>query len=220
MKKTILLIILLLIIPLAAAKQGHLKLLAVKEANGVYEGSPADLYLEIQPGSGRVFIEIFPLTKIDTQMSTRFAKQVACDYLDINCDNFDFIYKITAESAIIGGPSAGAAVSALTIAMLKDIALDENVTITGTINSGGLVGPIGGLKAKIDAAKKQNIKKVLIPIGERFSDEDFLNITNSTNKTDIFEYGKELGIEIKEVSNLNSVIYEFTGKRIEREYSE
>lgn len=217
MKKTILLIILLLVIPLAAAKQGHLKLLAVKEVNGGYEGSPADLYLEIRPGSGRVFIEIFPLTKIDTQMSTRFAKQVACDYLDINCDNLDFIYKITAESVIIGGPSAGAAVSTLTIAMLKGIELDENITITGTINSGGLIGPIGGLKAKIDAAKKQNIKKVLIPMGERFSDEDFPNITNATNKTDIFEYGKKLGIEIKEVSNLNSVIYEFTGERIEKE---
>ena len=59
MKKTILLIILLLLIPLVSAKQGHLKLLAVKEVNGEYKGSPADLYLELQPGSGRVFIEVF-----------------------------------------------------------------------------------------------------------------------------------------------------------------
>ncbi len=217
MKKIMLFSILLLIIPIATAEQGHLKLLAVKEANGEYEGSSADLYLELQPGSGRVFIEIFPLTKIDTQMSTRFAKEVACDYLDVSCDNYDFIYTITANSAIIGGPSAGAAISTLTIAMLKNIDLNDSITITGTINSGGLVGPIGGLKAKIDAAKDQNIKKVLIPIGERFSDENFLNETNSTNKTDIFEYGKELGVEIKEVSDLNDVIYEFTGERIKEE---
>ena len=217
MRRVILLMILLLLIPLASAKQGHLKLLAVKEADDGYEGSSADLYLELQQGSGRVFIEIFPLTKIDTQMSTRFAKEVACDYLDIDCNNYDFIYKITADSAIIGGPSAGAAISALTIAMLKDIELNENITITGTINSGGLIGPIGGLKAKIDAAKKQNLTKVLIPIGERFSEEDFANATNITNKTDIFEYGRKLDIEIKEVSDLNDIIYEFAGERIEKE---
>lgn len=217
MKKTILLIILLLLIPLASAKQGHLKLLAVKEVNGKYEGSPADLYLELQPGSGRVFIEVFPLTKIDTQMSTRFAKEVACDYLEVSCDNYDFIYKITSDTAIIGGPSGGAAISALTVAMLKDIDLNENTSITGTINSGGLVGPVGGLKEKIESAKIQNLKKVLIPIGERFSDEDVVSETNTTNKTDIFEYGKKTGIEIKEVSDLNDVIYEFTGERIEKE---
>jgi len=223
MKKTIPLIILLLLIPLASAKQGHLKLLAVKEVNGEYEGSPADLYLELQPGSGRVFIEIFPLTKVDTQMSTRFAKEVACDYLDISCDNYDFIYKITADTAIIGGPSAGAATSALTIAMLKNIDLDESISVTGTINSGGLVGPVGGIKEKIDSAKVQNLTKVLIPIGERFSEEYFsnqTNITNITNKTDIFEYGKKIGIEIKEVSDLNDIIYEFTGERIEKEDSD
>ena len=214
MKKIILLIILLaLIIPIAAAKQGHLKLLAVKETDSGYNGSSADLYLELQPGSGRVFIEVFPLTKIDTQMSTRFAKEVACDYLEVNCDNYDFIYKITAESAIIGGPSAGAAISALTVAMLKDIELNENITITGTINSGGFIGPVGGLKAKIDAAKEQKLKKVLIPIGERFSEEDFSNETNQTNKTDIFGYGRGIGVEIKEVSDINDVIYEFTGAK-------
>ena len=63
---------------LSQNQQYHLKLLAVQEnSNGTLTGSDADLYLEIQEGSGRVFLETFPLTKLDTQISTRFAKDAA-----------------------------------------------------------------------------------------------------------------------------------------------
>jgi len=118
MNKILILIIVVLLIPLVSAKQGHMKLLAVKETSDGYEGAPADLYLEIKPGTGRVFLETFPLFKIDTQISTRFAKEIACDYLSVDCDNYDFIYTITADSIIIGGPSAGASIATLTIAIL------------------------------------------------------------------------------------------------------
>src|SRR3989338_4195875 len=80
MKRLIFLIfIAILLMPVAFAKQGHMKLLAVRETETGYEGGIADLYLEIKPGSGRVFLETFPLTRTDTQMSTRFAKAIACD---------------------------------------------------------------------------------------------------------------------------------------------
>src|SRR3989344_7728236 len=149
----------LLLMPNALAKQGHMKLLAVKETESGYEGGIADLYLEMKPGSGRVFLETFPLTRTDTQMSTRFAKAIACDAIDMECDDTDFFYTITADSAIIAGPSAGAAISILTVAMLKNLDLNERYAITGTINSGGLIGPVGGLKAKVEAAKKAGLKK-------------------------------------------------------------
>ena len=51
----------------------HMKLLAVQDNDGTYTGSDADLFLELKEGSGRVFLETFPLTKMDTQISTRFA---------------------------------------------------------------------------------------------------------------------------------------------------
>ena len=161
MKRILFLFILinLLLIPNALAKQGHMKLLAVKETENGYEGGIADLYLEIKPGTGRVFLETFPLTRTDTQMSTRFAKAIACDLIDKDCDDVDFFYTITADSAIIAGPSAGSSIAVLTVAMLENLDLNENYAITGTINSGGLIGPVGGLKSKIEAAKKKWIKK-------------------------------------------------------------
>jgi len=125
----------------------HLSLLAVQEGpNGTYVGSTADLYLEIKDGSGRVFLDTSPLTKIDTQISTRYAKEIACSYFDLDCDKYDFIYTIRAQSSIIGGPSAGAAIAALTTVAVMDIDYDETVAISGTINSGGIVGQVGGLK--------------------------------------------------------------------------
>ncbi|MBU0628579.1 MAG: hypothetical protein KKC75_05285 [Nanoarchaeota archaeon] len=230
MKKLILLLlIILLIVPSIYAKQGHLKLLAVKENDGGYEGAVADLYLEVKSGSGNVFLDTFPLTKIDTQISTRFAKDMACSYLDKDCSNYDFIYTIKANSPIIAGPSAGAAITLLTISLLDDFSLDESIGITGTINSGWIVGPVGGVKEKIDAAKQAGLKKVLIPEGERFFNEEgsvietfdvmfpndskVENVSIITKTIDLVEYGKEKGLEVVEVSDIDQALYGFTGKK-------
>ena len=225
MKKAILIFLLLfLIIPaIYAAKQGHIPLLAIKETEQGLEGSIADLYLEIQEGKGRVFLDTFPLTKVDTQISARLAKDVACSFLDIDCSNYDFIYMIKADSTIIGGPSAGAAAAILTISLLDDLYLSEQIAITGTINPGGIIGPVGGVKEKIEAAAKKGMKKALIPQGKRFVKEEpeVVKIGNIEigrskigNETiDLVEYGEKLGIKVVEIASLNDVIYEFTGKK-------
>src|SRR4030042_1424297 len=101
------LLIMVLIAPTIYAKQGHLKLLAVKD--------------------------------------------IACSYLDKDCLKYDFIYTIKAGSPIIAGPSAGGAITLLTISLLEGFELDEGISITGTINSGGIIGSVGGIKEKIDA---------------------------------------------------------------------
>mgnify|MGYP001567911625 CR=1 FL=1 len=213
MKKLVFMLIAinLLVLPIVFAKQGHMKLLAVKETESGYEGGIADLFLEIEPGSGRVFLETFPLTRTDTQMSTRFAKAIACDAIEKDCDDIDFFYTITADSAIIAGPSAGSSIAILTVALLENLDLNENYAITGTINSGGLIGPVGGLKAKVEAAKKAGLKKVLIPAGELV-----VRIENTT--TDLKNLSKELGIEVIEVSTLSEAVKEFTGKEIKQSF--
>jgi uncharacterized protein len=185
-------------------------LLAVRQSSGNDTGSTADLLLEIKPGKGRVYLDTFPLTKVDTQISTRFAKEIACDYINANCDNFDFFYTITAGTSIIGGPSAGAAMASLTVALLKDMKYDDSIAVTGTINSGGLVGPVGGLREKIMAASQnRNIKKVLIPLGERLVKEG-----NTT--VDMEEFGRGIGVLVAEVSTLNDAVFEFTGKQVKQ----
>ncbi len=203
-------VLLILMVPFVAAERGHLVLLAVMDNDGNYTGSAADLYLEIKPGYGRVFIESFPLTQLDTQSSTRFAKDVACKYAEVDCTKYDFFYTIRANSPIVGGPSAGAAVATLTVALLKKSSFDENVAISGTINSGGVIGPVGGLKEKIDAAHSRNVKKVVIPKGEIIAKRggELVNLSG---------YGKTLGVEVVEVTDINEAVFEFTGKKYETE---
>jgi len=190
----------LLLLFCASAKTGQMKLLAVSNVEDNPQGSIADLQLETRPGTGRVFIDSFPLSKIDTQISTRFAKEVACNYIEADCSDYDFFYTIRANSALIGGPSAGAAITILTISMLDDLPLDESVSITGTINTGGIIGPVGSILPKAESAAKDGIKKVLVP---KYTD---------LNETNITDFEKEYDIEIVEVSHLDEALKEFTGK--------
>lgn len=196
-------ITLLLLVPTITATTGHMKLLAVIDPV-TNQGAIADLYLTIKDGEGRVFLDTSPLTKIDTQMSTRIAKEIACYFLEFDCEQKDFFYTIRSTSPIIGGPSAGAAISVLTIALLDDLTINEDISITGTINSGGIIGPVGGLKAKIDIASQNGMKKVLIPKTSLLAEEN--------GSLDLIEYANNLSIELKEIGNLHETLYEFTGK--------
>jgi uncharacterized protein len=185
---------------------GSVALLAVQEGPGGYQGSIADVTLEMRQGTGRVFLDTFPLSKIDTQISTRFAKEIACKYIEDDCPRSDFIYTIRSDSSIIGGPSAGSAIAVLTVALLKGYTLDPTVAVTGTINSGGIIGPVSGLKYKIDVAEQNGFTKVLIPRGSVI--EDLENQVQYTPE----DYNDLTGIEIIEISDINEAIYEFTGR--------
>jgi uncharacterized protein len=218
----------------SASKTGHMILLATTEGADA-KGSTADLYIEILPGSGRVYIDTFPLTKLDTQISTRFAKQVACDYLESDCSKYDFFYTIRSDSVIIGGPSAGAALTILTISVLDGWNIDAQTAITGTINSGGFIGSVGGIKEKLSAAHNAGIKRVLIPKGDAIKKVYAVTETNETGndgvyninrtdttgqdvnitdkKEDMYKIAKELNLTLIEVASLDQAIYEFAGKK-------
>ncbi|MFO8015999.1 MAG: S16 family serine protease [Candidatus Woesearchaeota archaeon] len=211
MKKWLMLALFAVLLSCAAlpvqAKSGSVKLLAVSETpDGGIRGSMATLDLRIERGTGRVFIDTQPASKLDTQITTRFARDMACRYLTADCSRFDFFYTIKADSTIIGGPSAGAATAVLTISLLKDKELDEGTVITGTINSGYLIGSVGGIKEKISAAAENNMGEVLIPVTEAGKDEENMSI-------DYTEYGKDVGVEVVRVGTLDEALYEFTGER-------
>lgn len=206
------------IAPAAAAndeqKEYGLKLLAVSETG---EGVTANLYLRIAPGTGNVFIEAEPVTKLDTRISLKLAKQIACESLPAvsqRCDNSDFFFRIEANASLVGGPSAGAAAAALTIAAVDDASISQSVAVTGTINSGGLIGQVGGLKEKIDAAGQSRLPMVLIPGGERH----YKNGSKTTAAVlDLADYGKSLGVDVREVSDVREALLQLTGKNYSEE---
>ncbi len=207
-----------LTIPVATAaeqKEYGLKLLAVSDS--AEAGVTANLQLRTAPGTGNVFIEAEPVTKLDTRISFKLAKEIACQSMPAvseKCGSHDFFFRIEANASLLGGPSAGAAAAALTIAALDDASINQSVAVTGTINSGGLIGEVGGLKEKIYAAAKGGLSEVLIPSGERY-------YRTGSNKTaasiDLVEYGKSLGVEVKETSSIQDVLLQLTGKNYSAE---
>jgi len=230
---TLTVLVIILLLSTTAPKKGHIKLLAVNDLPGEEDqGSIADLYLEIKPGAGRVFIDTLPASKLDTQMSTRLAKNIACELTEKDCTRYDFFYMIRSNSVIVGGPSASAATAILTASVLEGRKLNEKMAITGTLTSGNVIGPVGGLRGKVDIAAQTGMKTVLVPFGE-----GSLNITanpkpNLVNQTQapqtpvsatpasptppltlpLIEYGKLKGIEVKEVTTIEEALYAFTGR--------
>ncbi len=61
------------------------------------------------------------------------------------------------------GPSAGIAMATAVASILSDKKVRADIAMTGELSLSGNVLPIGGLKEKLIAAHKANMKKVLIP---------------------------------------------------------
>jgi uncharacterized protein len=181
-------------------RSGNITLLALTENEGVKSGTVANLYLELRPGSERVFLETYPMTKVTTQASLRFAQQVACKQVEVDCSKYDFLFAIRALPGIVGGPSAGGAAALLTSALLLNKTVPDDLAMTGTINSGGIIGPVGGLKYKVMAAANNSIKRVFLPAGTKDVKED----DNTT--IDLIQYGGELNLSVREVTTLGETL--------------
>lgn len=211
----------LIVFPLVIAKEGEMKLLAMSQKEGEIRGHVADLHLKITPGSGRVYMDTYPLTELDTQISIRFAREIACDYLsETDCSRYDFYYTIRSNSIMIGGPSAGAALTMLTLSTLEGWETDEEYTITGTINPGGFIGTVGGIGVKLEAASKAGIKTVLVPTGSLQAEKRLVNMTpglDNESLKDPEKIAEEKNIDIIEVSTLDDVLYELKGIKPEYE---
>ena len=89
----------------------------------------------------------------------------------------------------IDGPSAGTAMVTAIYSAITKIKVRNDVAMTGEISIHGVVKPIGGLVAKIEAARNAGVKKVLIP---------------KDNWQDLFEQIED--IKICRVSRIEEVI--------------
>lgn len=61
------------------------------------------------------------------------------------------------------GPSAGVAIATAVYSAIKNIPIDNKIAMTGEVSIRGSVKPVGGVIAKVDAAKQAGANRVLIP---------------------------------------------------------
>jgi uncharacterized protein len=174
-------------------------------------------------GTGHVYVDTNPYTQVDLQGSARIAAMVASDVLGVDEKSYDFYYAIDIGSPIIGGPSAGGALTVATIAAMNNWKIKPGVVMTGMIDPDETIGPVGGIPFKLEAAATKNTSLFLVPQGQLV-----VNITNTTtvgrgsittnsmteDVVDLVALGKKLNIDVKEVSTIQDAVLEFTGHNI------
>ena len=81
-------------------------------------------------------------------------------------ERFDFPFAIDIKTGNVGGPSAGLmmALNVYNNLIPEDITNSMVVAGTGTIEIDGSVGPVGGIKQKIIAAKRAGAELILVPV--------------------------------------------------------
>jgi Lon-like ATP-dependent protease len=83
-------------------------------------------------------------------------------FLDVDCGEYD-IHMNFPGGIPIDGPSAGVAIAIALYSAIKNVPVDGDIAMTGELSIRGKVKPVGGVTAKIEAAKLAGVKKVLIP---------------------------------------------------------
>jgi uncharacterized protein len=172
------------------------------------------------PGSGRTLVDIDNLLFwADTQNSIRMAKLVAKNITGLETDDYDIIYNIKANASLIGGPSAGAALTLVTISALENKPLKQDVMLTGGINHDGTISPVSGILEKAEAAKDLNATIFLVPLlqsrevvyerrehCEKFGFTEICNIEQVPKKINIED---KVDIKVREIENIKEALEYF-----------
>lgn len=179
------------------------------------------LKVGIKPGSGKVLVDINNiLFWLDTQQSIQTAKKVAEAITKVDLSKFDLIYSLeNINATVVEGPSAGAALTIATIAVIEEKELDLKTMITGTINPDGSIGPVGGIIPKAQAAKEIGATTFLVPEGqgtqvnyvpeEKCERIGYFTFCTTTYKKKIENVGKSVGINVVEVKDIREAMKYF-----------
>lgn len=121
-------------------------------------------------------------------------------------------YKVEySVEGMIDGPSAGGLLTAAVLSGLTGKELKSDVTMTGTVNPDGTIGPVGGIPHKLEGAKAAGRTRMLIPAGQRYADD----VSGSEpRQVDVVAKGKELGLEVVEVATIADAYRELTGAEL------
>ncbi|WP_221057085.1 S16 family serine protease [Methanoculleus chikugoensis] len=182
------------------------------------EGAMVNVSVEVVPGRGRVLVQTTPLMGIAFQDAANLAVVVAANRSRADLTKSDIIFSIQGPEDIseIDGPSAGALMAALLLSVLEDVPLNESVTVTGTIDEDGRIGPVGGILEKAEAARRGG-KTLLILSDENNQVFDYHEGTRSFGGlrisrqwppiVDSKEYIEEnLGIRVKYVNTVDDLL--------------
>ena len=138
------------------------------------------LFIEssISKGSGNLSVtgNLGKVMKESAKISIEFvkanSKKIGLDKFDFN--SFNYHIHVPEGATPKDGPSAGITMMTSLISLLKNKSVKQNLSMTGEITLRGKVLPVGGIKEKILAAKRANIKEIILSVDNK-KDVDEIN---------------------------------------------
>jgi ATP-dependent Lon protease len=133
----------------------------------VYGGEILQIEAMLMPGTGKLLLtgQLGDVMKESAQAARSYACAHAKDFgIDEKMFTaYDLHIHLPAGAVPKDGPSAGLAMLTAMLSTLTGRAISSDYAMTGELNLRGEVMPIGGVKEKILAAKRNNIPYVIMP---------------------------------------------------------
>ncbi len=162
----------------------------------VNRGTLTTISLNVTAGNGKIAITGPSSVGTSTIQSAQTAVAYATSFLGINESKYNFIFTINDSNVSVSGPSAGLALTVLTISALSHKPLLHDFTLTGTIEPNGSVGLIGGVYDKASIAAEKGMKFIMVPYAVNGSFEDLLYYISQS----------DLGIPVVEAANASQAL--------------
>lgn len=153
-------------------------------------------------GNGKLITtgKLGDVMKESAQAAFSYVRSIA-DKFNIKAKEFnkyDFHLHVPEGATPKDGPSAGVAITASLLSSMTGMKINRDVAMTGEISLTGQVMPIGGLKEKLLAALRGNIKTVVIPKANEKNLADVPdNVKNSLNIIPVDNLNDALRIIVK-----------------------
>jgi ATP-dependent Lon protease len=133
----------------------------------VHGGEILQIEAMLMPGTGKLLLtgQLGDVMKESAQAARSYACAHAKDFGIDNklFTNYDLHIHLPAGAVPKDGPSAGLAMLTAMLSTLTNRPINSDYAMTGELNLRGEVMPIGGVKEKILAAKRNNIPFVILP---------------------------------------------------------
>ncbi len=112
----------------------------------------------------------------------------------------------------VDGPSAGISTAAAIYSAIKNLPVDNKIAMTGELSIHGKVKPVGGIVAKVEAARQAGATRVLIPKDNwqyLFNTMPDIDVIAVEHIEEVFEYAILTKEQVKEESASQSVAPDF-----------
>lgn len=130
-----------------------------------YSGIVLPIVAEVTPAHSRSGGSIIATGKLGdiAKEAVQNVSALIKKYTGEDISKYDVHIQFIGTHEGVEGDSASISVAAAVISALEEVEVDQSIGMTGSLSVRGKVLPVGGITAKIEAAAKAGIKKVLIP---------------------------------------------------------